>query len=722
MPAEFRPKRGQAWLLGRIFRSLVGRSCRFALIFGRRGSAALPTNWRRYSPRYEICGLGLLLALATVLAYQPAWHARFIWDDDVYVTNNTLLTAPDGLRRIWFSLDSPSQYFPLVYSALRMERGFWGLAPAGYHWVNLLLHACNALLLWRLLRRLGLPGAWLAAALFALHPVQVESVAWVTELKNVLSLFFCLLAARSWLEFVEEGPRRWWWYGAALCCQGLALAAKTTACTLPAALLLMLWLKRRPIRLARLLQLAPFLVMGLAMGLVSMWWERYHQFTTASTFSIGWTARLLIASRAVWFYAGKLAWPASLSFSYSRWHTSVGNPLDWIWLAGGIAAGGAILALRKRAGRGPETAALYYVATLSPLLGFIMEYTFRYSFVADHYQYAASIGPLALAAAGLERLFTRMGAAGRAARPLACAALLSLLGVLTWKQCGNYADSQTLWQATLRNSPDSFIARNNLSHALLEKGQVDEAIRLSRASLALEPDDPVGEINLGCALLQKGRLDESIEHSRRAVALQPNVPDAYYDIGQAYLKKGDMPAAITNFQLALQWRPDFAAAWCNLGFALLQAGQMREAQAHYEKALALDPDYALAHNDLGNILLRQGETSQALAQFQRAAQLNPEFAEAHFNIGGILLGLGRLDEALSEYEEVARLRPQLAEAHFMLGRLAAAYAGAGRHAQAAAVAQRALQLAQAAHETDLATRLAADAQSYQQASQTRKTP
>ena len=197
--------------------------------------------------------MGLLLVAATILAYQPAWHAGFIWDDDDYVTNNPLLTAPDGLKRIWFSLDSPSQYFPLVYTTFRLERALWGLNPSGYHWVNILLHAANALLVWRLLRRLNVPGAWLAAAIFALHPVNVESVAWITELKNVQSMFFCLLALLAWVEFVEERPC-WRWYGLALMFYALALFSKTTACTLPAALLLILWLKRKPINRPRLAQ------------------------------------------------------------------------------------------------------------------------------------------------------------------------------------------------------------------------------------------------------------------------------------------------------------------------------------------------------------------------------------------------------------------------------------------------------------------------------------
>ncbi len=212
----------------------------------------------------------LMLAVVTILAYQPAWNGGFIWDDDVYVTNNELLTAPDGLRRIWFSLDAPSQYFPLVYTTFRIEHALWGLNPSGYHWVNLLFHIANALLVWRLLVRLKVPGAKLAGAIFALHPVQVESVAWITERKNVLMGFFFLLTLLAWIAFVDERTKRpWRFYVLALVLYVLALSAKTTACTLPAALLLILWLEKKPINWRRLLEIAPFFLLGLGMGLVA---------------------------------------------------------------------------------------------------------------------------------------------------------------------------------------------------------------------------------------------------------------------------------------------------------------------------------------------------------------------------------------------------------------------------------------------------------------------
>src|SRR5213592_939987 len=239
-----------------------------------------------FSLRSRACIFALILTAVTIFAYRPAWNGGFLWDDDVYVTNNELLTAPDGLRRIWFSLDSPSQYFPLVYTTFRVEHALWGLNPTGYHWINLILHVANALLVWAVLAQLKIPGAWLAGAIFALHPVQVESVAWITERKNVLMGFFFLLTLLAWIAFVDERTKRpWRFYWLALILYMLALSAKTTACTLPAALLLILWLQKKPITVRRVIQILPFVVLGIGMGLLAVWWERYHQGTNRGLFT-----------------------------------------------------------------------------------------------------------------------------------------------------------------------------------------------------------------------------------------------------------------------------------------------------------------------------------------------------------------------------------------------------------------------------------------------------
>src|SRR6476646_10446630 len=384
--------------------------------------------------------LALLLVVTTILAYQPAWHGGFIWDDDAYITNNELLTAPDGLRRIWFSLDSPSQYFPLVYTMFRVERGWWRLSPTGYHFVNILLHIANALILWSLLVRLRVPGAWLASAIFALHPVQVESVAWITERKNVLMGFFFLLTIRAWIEFVDkQTKRRWFFYVLALLLYALALFSKTTACTLPAALLLILWLQGRRINQRQLVQLFPFVVLALGMGLLTVWWERYHQGTHGPLFAISPPERLLIASRAIWFYLGKLFWPSNLTFIYPRWHIVPSNLLNYAPFLAIAGLGAAIFFARRYVGRSLEVAALFFVATLSPVLGVIMLYTFRYTFVADHYQYLACIGPVALVSAGVVSL-AHIFRPHRGLILSAAAFVVATLGVLTWRQSAMYGN------------------------------------------------------------------------------------------------------------------------------------------------------------------------------------------------------------------------------------------------------------------------------------------
>jgi protein O-mannosyl-transferase len=426
------------------------------------------------SSRERIWLFAIVLVLATIFAYRPAWNGSFVWDDDFYVTKNPLLTAPNGLRRIWFSLESPSQYFPLTYTSFRIERTFWGLRPAGYHWLNILLHTANALLLWRLLAKLGVPGAWLAAGIFALHPVQVESVAWITERKNVLMGFFFLLTLLAWVRFIDEpkqrliaahtkqrakevaegsnvNPLSWRFYWLALIFYVLALCSKSTACTLPAALFLILWLQKKPIGWRRGLQIAPFVVLGLAMGLIAMWWERHHQGTIGPMFAFGPLERLIVVSHAAWFYLGKLFWPAKLTFIYPQWTLDPHNPLSYIWVVAGLVLCAAIYFARRYVGRSVEVAAAFFIATLSPVLGFIMLYTFRYTFVADHYQYLACIGPIALVSAGLLKLTDSVRYGPRLLSGFGIL-VLSALGLLTWQQSANYRDSETLWRTTVQRN------------------------------------------------------------------------------------------------------------------------------------------------------------------------------------------------------------------------------------------------------------------------------
>ena len=661
-----------------------------------------------FSARPHANFLVLLLASATIFAYRPAWNGGFIWDDDDYVINNELLTATDGLRRIWFSLDAPSQYFPLVYTTFRIEHALWGLNSFGYHWVNLLLHVANALLVWRVLACLKIPGAWLAGAIFALHPVQVESVAWITERKNVLMGFFFLLTLLAWIAFVDERTKRpWHWYVLALALYVLALSAKTTACTLPAALLLILWLQKKPIDWRRILQIVPFFLLGLGMGLVAVWWERYHQGTRGVLFALGPIERVLIASRAVWFYLGKLIWPSNLTFIYPRWSIAATHPLDYAGLAAGVTLCVAIYFVRRYVGRSVEVAVVFFVTTLSPVLGFIMLYTFRYTFVADHYQYLACIGPIALASAGtasLANAFTR----SRLFVLSAAVCVVATLAVLTWRQSGMYGDIEALWRTTLARNPSCWMAHNNLGIVLFQKGEIDEAILHYRTTLQMEPDFWDADYNLGSALLIKGEVDEAIAYCNRAVAMEPNDPDAQVALGNALAGKERIDDAIVHYEKALAIRPDYFTARYTLSHALLQKGEIDAAIVQSRAALSIQPENADAHTNLAIALDEKGQTAEAIMHYRKAVEIAPRSLSAANNLAWLLAtcsdaSLRNGDQAL----ELAVRANQLSHgANPLVARtLAAAYAETEQFAKAAETAHAALQLAKMQGDKSLAAEL-----------------
>ena len=637
----------------------------------------------------------LTLAAATIMAYRPAWNGGFLWDDDAYITNNELLTAPNGLRRIWLSFDSPSQYFPLTYTSFRIERALWGLNPSGYHWTNIFLHVANALLVWRLLARLKLPGAWLAAAIFALHPVQVESVAWITERKNVLMGFFFLLTLLAWIAFTDESTRRpWRFYALAVILYALALSAKTTACTLPAALLLILWLQKKPIGKRRLIQILPFLILGFSMGLVAVWWERYHQGTHGPLFALSSLERTLVASHAVWFYLGKLLCPSNLIFIYPKWTIAATRALDYTWLLAGVALCFAIYLARRYLGRGVEVAAVFFVATLSPVLGFIMLYTFRYTFVADHYQYLACIAPIALFSAGTANLagvFTR-------ARPFilsAAAGVAAALWALTWRQSAMYGDIEALWRTTLAKNPNCWMAHNNLGIVLFQKGEIDEAVSHYRITLNLQPDFWDADYNLGTALLKKGEVDEAIAYCTRAVTIAPNDPDAQVALGNSLAQKERVDDAIAHYKKALAIRPDYFIAHYALGHIFLEKGEIDAAVFHSRAAVSIQPQNTDAHTNLAVAFDEKGQIAEAIKQYEQALEISPQSVAAANNLAWLLAtnpdaSIRHRDGAL----ELATRANQLSGGGnaTVLRTLAAAYANAGQFSRAVEVGQIALSL------------------------------
>ena len=609
----------------------------------------------------------LLLVAAVILVYQPVWHAGFIWDDNDYVTENRTLRDLDGLRQLWFKVGATPQYYPLVHTTFWLEYHVWGLNPSGFHLVNVLLHATGALLLWGVLKRLQLPGAWLAAAIFALHPVQVESVAWITERKNVLSGVFYFAAALAYLRFFERsdagerGLRRWGGYILALVLFAAAMLSKTVTCSLPAALLLVRWWKKGRLHAGDILPLAPFFIIGGGLAWLTVHMERNTVGASGPDWSLSLLERCLIAGRALWFYAGKLVWPARLTFVYPRWEVSTAMGWQWLFPFTALAVVAVLWFGRKRIGRGPLVAVLFFAGTLLPALGFINVYPMRFSFVADHFQYLASVGLITLGAAGLYRLGPRQGLA---VWPLA-------LAVLAWQQAHLYRDLETLWRDTLARNPACWIAHNNL----------------------------------GRLLLNTGRGDEAMVHFRQTFQIKPDYADAYYNLGTALAGKGQLQEATSCFEKALRINPDLAQAHYNLATALVRLDRPEEAAEQYRSVLRRQPDFTEAHFQLALTLSRLGRAKEAAAQYRQVLKLNPQMTGALNNLAWLLAS--HPDPEVRNGADAVLLAEQACQlTHYrdaiFVGTLGAAYAAAGRFEEAVTTAKMAESMATAAGDEELA--------------------
>jgi Tfp pilus assembly protein PilF len=518
---------------------------------------------------------GALIFCVTLLAYLPAVRGGFLWDDNAHVTKADLQSV-DGLRRIWFEVGATQQYYPLLHTAFWVEHRLWGDAVVGYHLVNLLLHAAAACLVVAIMRRLALPGAWLAGFIFALHPVCVESVAWISEQKNTLSTVFYLASAFIYLGFDRDRQRSQYWWALGLF--GLALLTKTVTATLPAALLVIFWWQRGRLNWSRDVRpLLPWLVLGVIGGLFTAWVERT---IGGANLALTGLERCLLAGRVIWFYLGKLAWPANLMFIYPRWTVDAAAGWQYRFPFGVLAVVLGLTGLAWR-GRGPlaRTAAaglagfLIFAGTLFPALGFFSVYPFIYSYVADHFQYLASVGLIVPLAAGLtlaaRPLLDNRASATRQLVPMGAGVLLATLGMLTWRQSSVYRDAETLYLTTLARNPNCWMAHNNLG------------VTWSH---------------------MPGRLNDAIAQYQEALRLQPGLAEAHNNLGDAWSKMpGRLNDAIAQYQEALRLKPNFAGPHNSLGVLWSEMpGRLNDAIAEFEEALRLQPNLAAAHFNLGN--------------------------------------------------------------------------------------------------------------------------
>jgi tetratricopeptide (TPR) repeat protein len=529
------------------------------------------------------------LVAAVLLLYLPALSNDFVnWDDDRLVTDNPVVSAPEGLRRIWSTVELPKEFpnYPLTFTSFWLEHQLWGFHPAGYHLSNLILHALNAVLVLLLMRALGAT-QWvggLTAVLFACHPMQVESVAWVAERKNVLSTFFCLLAFLAYLRHRTSGA--WGWYGVSLLAFVCALLSKTAALVLPVLIVLAERFRTGRWSPGAVLRSVPLFLLGAAAAWLTLVTER-HPLAVAPA------ARPLLAASALSFYVGKLLIPVGLFPIYPLWNVSFVALRWWLPLIGLLVA---VLCLRAwlidwrvRWGVAGFACALLPVLGLRPF-GFN-----EYSYVADRHVYLASIGLFLVVALTIERLCRRLGR--RTATLVVCLPVLGL-SLLTWRQIHVWRNSISLWTHALVGNPRSWAAHNNLALALADHGRSDEAAQHLHAALEIRPDYPEAHNNLALLLYREGDFRAAAQHCQQAVALRPDTALYRKNLGLALQAKGDFAAAEVAYRGALALAPEEAGYHYLLGNVLADRGHVDEAERQLDAALRIQPDFALAREAL----------------------------------------------------------------------------------------------------------------------------
>jgi tetratricopeptide (TPR) repeat protein len=594
----------------------------------------------------------IALIAAVFLVYQPAWHGGVIWDDNAHMTRPELRSWY-GLFRIWFDLGATQQYYPLLHSVFWIQYWLWGDATLGYHLVNILLHAMAAVMVALILRRLEIPGAFLAAAIFALHPVHVESVAWISEHKNTLSAVFYLGSTMVYLRFDQQ--RRTSLYLWALGLFVLGLLSKTVTATLPAALLVIFWWQRGRLSWRKdVLPLLPFFLLGAVAGIFTAWVERTLIGAQGSAFAIPAWERILIAGKAIWFYLDKLFWPANLIFIYPRWETSQAETWQYLFPGAAFALVVTLWALRQR-WRGPLAGLLFFIGTLFPVLGFINVFPFIYSFVADHFQYLASLGIITLVAASIAMLLKRLRLWGRPAGYAICVLLLLTLATLTWRQSRMYTDLETLYTTTINLNPTCWMAYNNLGDIYNGLGNYRQALEDLNRAIEIKPGYAEAYVNRGNAYNGLGNYRQAIEDYDRAIEIKPGCAEAYVNRGNAYNGLGNYRQAIEDCDRAIEIKPGYAEAYVNRGLAYFFFGNYRQAIEDLNRAIEINPGLAQAYNNGGNAYFFFGNYRQALEYLNRAIEINPGFAQAYNNRGRIYLTQGDKISGCSDARKACEL-------------------------------------------------------------------
>jgi len=601
------------------------------------------------------------LALITLAAYSSVFHAGFIWDDDDYVTNNPCLRSLSGLTEIWREPAASPQYYPMVFTFFWIQFQLWGLNPFGYHLVNILLHIVNALLLWRCIDRLRIPGAFWAACIFALHPVHVESVAWITELKNILSTTFyflsficyCRFSAPEGEETTKETVTRYY-YILSLLFFLLALFSKTVAGSLPAAILLVYWWKRGAFPKLELVRLLPFFTLAAYLGSRTAYLEIHHVRASGPEWDFNFIERLLIAARAVWFYLGKLFWPRELIFTYPRWHINSDVWWHYLFPIGLLLLLTLLWLVRKRFGYGPLASLLFFVGTLFPALGFFNFYPMLYSFVADHFQYLASAGIIILFCATVVHFFPAETGTWFGARTIMFMVILVVLAILTRQQGTIYFDRMTLFNDVIAKNPSSWMAYNNRGADFYSRGKYEEALADFQKALDLNPNNAAAYNNRGMLHAHRHDTANAMLDINSALSIEPDRSDFLVNRGKLYRDMGMFDPALADFDRALQLSPAYISGHLNRAIVYGMREEYDRAMADINEVLRLNPYDSDGYANRGLILFRRGMLDSAILDYSRSLELNPDSKQTLFNRALAYAATGDRERATADLQQARK--------------------------------------------------------------------
>jgi tetratricopeptide (TPR) repeat protein len=585
-------------------------------------------------PLYFWLGVAAIV-LAVFWVYSPSIHGDWLWDDDWYITSQPLLRNLNGLWKFWFAPGSWVEYYPVEETLLWIEWHLFGNDTLGYHVVTITLHALNALLVWRLLARLGLRKAWLGGFLFAVHPAAVDSVAWIAETKNTLSTLPCLLAMIVWVDF--ENDRKPRDYALAFFYFALALLCKIAVAPLPFVLVLYAWWKRRRISGRDLAAVAPFLAIAVILAAISIAaggvYAQQSGKTPDALPSLDLAARIALAGQSLGVYFAHLVWPVGLLPNYPQWTIGAPSPLAFIPCLVVVAVF-VVLWLRRARWGAPALLALgAFVLFLAPFTGLVNVSYMAFTWVMDHYLYLAMIGPIGLVIAALDSIDARLPAQWRISVTGAATLIATLLAFEARGYAGAFVDEATLWGYTAERNPGDWLAHDNLGKAQLLANQPDDAVKSFSTALLLRPGRAQTHLNLGRAFVALNRLNDGLFQYDTALAIDPTDAEIYNQKGVAFIQADRAADALAPLQRAVELRPHYAIGLENLGIALAITGHLDEAVERFHASLAANPDDPATHVNLGRALHQLGRTGEANDQFRQALQLDPNNAAAKASLG-----------------------------------------------------------------------------------------